>query len=135
MELMELFQPGMSKELTFQVEEQYTAIHIGSGSMSVLATPSMIAFMERSARMLLGERLPQGYSNVGVLVEVRHLAPSPLGASVRVRCEILEVAGPRVTFSVEAWDEQEKIGEGKHQRVVIDEARFLKRVEAKRISS
>jgi fluoroacetyl-CoA thioesterase len=65
-------------------------------------------------------------------VDVRHLAPTPLGGNVRVTCEVLEVDGRRILFDVQAYDEQEKVGEGRHQRVVIDVERFLQRVEAKR---
>ena len=131
MEAAEIFKPGMTHEISFQVEEQYTAIHVGSGVLRVLATPSMIAFMERCSHRLLAQHLPEGKSSVGVWVDVRHLAPTPFGCNVRVMCEILEVDGARVTFAVQAWDEQEKIGEGKHQRVIIDQERFLKRVQAK----
>jgi predicted thioesterase len=91
----------------------------------------MIAFMERAARDLLAEHLPDGFSSVGVLVNVRHLAPSPVGSTIRTLAEIQALEGLTVTFNVQAWDEREKVGEGQHQRVVIDEARFLKRVAAK----
>jgi predicted thioesterase len=131
MDLTELILPGMGGERSFQVEEQYTAAHLGSGSLRVLATPSMILFMERAAHSLLAQRLPEGYSSVGILVDVRHLAPTPLGANVRITCEVLEVDGLRVTFNVQAWDEQEKVGEGRHQRAVINKERFLRRVESK----
>jgi len=99
----------------------------------VLATPWMIAFMERNARRLLGERLPAGYSSVGSHVDVRHLAPTPVGGRVRVRAEVLAVDGWKVEFVIQAWDEQELIGEGRHQRVVIEEERFLRRVARKNI--
>ena len=131
MDLSALIKPGMSLETTFQVEAQHSAAHIGSGSLRVLATPVMIAFMESTSHRLLAQRLPAGYSSVGMLVNVRHLAPTPLGSSVRVLSEVLEVDGLRVTFSVHAWDQSEQIGDGQHQRMVIDEARFLRRVEAK----
>lgn len=131
MDFEEIIQPGMSKEETFLVEEQHTAIHVGSGSLRVLATPWMIAYMERVARKFLGELLPQGYSSVGVHVDVSHLAPSPVGSQVKARVEILSVEGSKINFIIEAWDEEEKIGTGQHQRVVIDEARFLRRVAAK----
>jgi predicted thioesterase len=125
-------QEGMSREEMFQVTEEHTAIHVGSGSSRVLATPWMIAFMERVAHRLLAENLPAGESSVGVLVEVRHLSPTPVGTTVRVQVEIVKLDGTRVTFSVQAWDQVEKIGEGRHQRVVINEARFLRRVEGKK---
>jgi fluoroacetyl-CoA thioesterase len=131
MNLNELIQPGIYKEETFLVEENHIAAHVGSGSSRVLATPWMIAFMERIAHRLLAERLLEGYSSVGTLVNIRHLAPTPVGSTVRVRGEVLEVDGMQVNFSVQAWDEIDLIGDGQHQRVVIEEARFLRRVESK----
>ena len=132
MDIDEVIQKGMVREEMFQVAEEHTAIHVGSGGSRVLATPWMIAFMERVAHRLLAENLPAGESSVGVLVDVRHLAPTPIGAAVRVQAEIVTVAGTQVTFSVQAWDQAEKIGEGRHQRVLINEARFLRRVEGKK---
>jgi fluoroacetyl-CoA thioesterase len=132
MDISELFKPGMAKEDHFRIEHENTAIHVGSGASKVLATPWMIAFMERVSHRLLAERLPQGYSSVGVSLNVRHLAPTPVGALVRVRSEIQEIKETRVLFSVYAWDEYEQIGAGDHGRVVIEEERFLKRVEKKR---
>jgi len=131
MEITQLFHPGLAREDAFRVEEEHSAIHVGSGSLRVLATPWMITFMERTARLLLAEQLPPGYSSVGVHVYVRHLAPTPVGSSVRARAEIQSMDGLKVHFAVQAWDGEEKIGEGTHQRVVIDEGRFLRRVAAK----
>jgi predicted thioesterase len=131
MEFAECIEVGMKHEATFQVDEQYTAFHIGSGSLRVLATPSMIGFMERISHQLLARCLPEGYSSVGSLVDVRHLAPTPLGWVVRVTSEVIEVDGRKVTLAVEAWDDAEKVGEGRHQRVVINLESFLRRVDAK----
>jgi fluoroacetyl-CoA thioesterase len=132
MENPEPIQIGMQYEKSFQVEERHTAAHVGSGDLSVLATPSMIAFMEDVARDLLAQHLPPGDSSVGVLVDVRHLAATPMGQPVRVACQVTEIDGRRVTFNVEAWDALERVGEGRHQRVIIDAARFLARLDAKR---
>ena len=131
MDLSEFIQPGLVREDSYIVEEHQSAIHVGSGSLRVLATPWMIAFMEKTARLLLGERLPAGYSSVGAHVDVRHLAPSAVGARVRVRAEVLAVDGLKVSFAIQAWDEQEQIGAGQHLRVVIEEERFLRRISAK----
>ncbi len=131
MELSELIQPGMTCEDNFPITMENSAIHLGSGSSRVLATPWMIAFMERVSHRLLTCCLPEGYSSVGTHLDVRHLAPTPVGATIRIRAEVLSVAENRVYFLIEAWDNLEKIGEGKHERVVIDEARFLRRVENK----
>ena len=131
MDLENVLKKGMTREETFQVAEEHAAAHVGSGGSRVLATPWMIAFMERVAYRLLAEHLPEGESSVGVLVDIHHLAPTPVGKSVRVKAEISDLAGSKVTFSVQAWDHVEKIGEGNHRRLVINEARFLRRVEAK----
>jgi fluoroacetyl-CoA thioesterase len=134
MKLDELIHPGMSREDSFPITIENSAIHIGSGSSRVLATPWMIAFMERVSHHLLMCCLPEGYSSVGTHLDIHHLAPTPVGATIRIRAEVESVEGIRVYFSVEAWDNLEKIGEGKHERVVIDEARFLRRVENKKAS-
>jgi fluoroacetyl-CoA thioesterase len=131
MEAGDYFQVGMKAEQTFIVREEETAGHVGSGSLRVLATPSLIGYMERVARRFMDEKLPQGMSSVGVRVDVSHLAATPVGGKVRVSCEIVGLEGRRVDFAVEAWDELEKVGEGRHQRFVIDVARFMKRLEAK----
>ena len=131
MELSKLIQPGMTREDSFKISMDNSAIHIGSGSSRVLATPWMIAFMERVSHRLLTCCLPEGDSSVGTHLDVRHLAPTPVGATIRVKVEVLSVDENRVYFFIEAWDNVEKIGEGNHERVVIDEARFLRRVEKK----
>ncbi len=89
MELIELIHPGMTSEEIFLVEERHLATHVGSGAARVLATPWMIAFMEGVSHRLLAKYLPAGYSSVGAHVDVHHLAPTPLGCSVRIRFEVL----------------------------------------------
>jgi len=131
MALNQIIKEGMTREETFQVAEENAAIHVGSGSSPVLATPWMIAFMERVSHRLLAEHLSPGETSVGVYLEINHLAPTPVGASVRVQTEVVEVAGNQVTFNVGAWDHLEKVGEGLHRRAIIDESRFLRRVKSK----
>jgi len=128
-------EPGMTAEKRFQVEEQHSALRVGSGGVPVLATPWMIAFMENVAFNLLEGMLPEGTSSVGVLLEVRHLAPTPIGARVRIRAEVTEVESSRVSFNLQAWDVHEPIGSGRHRRVIIDKQRFLKRVNQKEIDN
>ena len=131
MEVSEVIRPGMANEQTFDVGEEHLALTVGSGASRVLATPWMIAFMERVCHALLVRSLPETYSSVGVQVNIRHLAPTPLGGKVRVRGEVSAVDGWRVSFNVSAWDEQEQVGAGEHLRMVIDRERFLRRVSAK----
>jgi fluoroacetyl-CoA thioesterase len=132
MELTDNIKPGMAREETFLVQEDETARHIGSGASRVLASPWLIAFMERVSHRLIAEQLPEEFSSVGVLINVRHVAPTPVGSQVKVRADVTEVDGSRVTLNVQAWDHVELIGEGSHQRIVIDQERFLRRVDAKR---
>lgn len=131
MDYSNLFSPGMSREETIQVVEGQLASHLGSGAIGVFATPAMIAQMERAALNLLAQHLPEGQTSVGIRVDVRHLAPTPLGMQVRIRAEIISVEGRVIEFNVEAWDLKEKVGEGTHQRAIIDQARFMERVKAK----
>ena len=131
MELSEILQIGLLREEFFTVESEHSAMHVGSGSARVLATPWLIAFMERTARDLLADVLPEGYSSVGVHVDIHHLAPSPIGSQVRSRVEVTAIQGVKVDFTARLWDEQELVGEGAHRRVVIEEERFLRRVASK----
>lgn len=131
MDYTSLFQPGMVVEETYPVTEADTAFQIGSGALRVLATPRMISFMEQAAHHLLASRLPPGDTSVGTLVEVRHLAPTPVGGEVRICCKILAISGRKVVFDVQAWDTQEQVGAGRHERFIVDEARFLQKVAAK----
>jgi fluoroacetyl-CoA thioesterase len=135
MQLTDTIHPGMTSEESFVVEERQLAPHVGSGALRVLATPWLIALMEGVSHRLLVKHLPEGYSSVGVHVDMRHLAPTPLGDTVRIRTEVLSVDGWNVAFAVSAWDSKELIGECKHERFVIDIARFLKRVEAKSLKN
>ncbi|TAK13069.1 MAG: thioesterase [Anaerolineae bacterium] len=122
--------PGLKKTLTFEVGEERTAAHLGSGAVKVLATPSMILFMEIAARTLLDEHLPEGYSSVGTRVDVRHLAAAPLGAQVSARAAVERVDGNRVQLAVECRYGEVLIGQGQHERFIIDVERFLKRARA-----
>ena len=128
----EAIHPGLSGELSERVTEAVSARHIGSGDLRVYATPAMVALIERASVALLGPHLPPGHSTVGTALSIRHLAPTPLGNTVRARVEVVTVEGARIGLRAEVWDEAEKVGEAEHQRAVIDVARFLRRVEGKR---
>ena len=128
---MEEIVPGLVGQTALLVGEENTARHLGSGNVAVLATPEMVRLMEKAAVAAVDHLLPKGYRTVGVEVNVRHLAATPVGVRVRVQAELVAVEGRRLTFRVEADDEEEKIGEGEHKRVVIDAERFEERIEAK----
>jgi predicted thioesterase len=104
---------------------------LGLEGARVLATPHMIGWMERTCRNLLLPYLETGYDSVGTEVNVRHLAAAPMGMSVTFRAEVIAVNERRVNFRVEAADEKEKIGEGTHERTIINVARFASRLAGK----
>lgn len=123
--------PGLKAEVRRKVTPDITARHLGSGNVEVLATPAMIALMEQAAVRAVDPLLPEGQKTVGVAVEVKHLAPTPVGMEVSARAEFIEVDGRKLLFKVEAHDEKEKVGEGLHRRVIIDVERFASRVKEK----
>lgn len=131
--ISECIKIGVVGEATFHVQDEHMAVHVGSGSSRVLATPWMIAFMERVSHRMMTDCLPEGYTSVGIQVDVKHLAASPIGSTIRVVSEIQSVDGLQVTFAVQAWDEFDKIGEGTHKRYVVDLKRFLEKVDSKRM--
>lgn len=97
----------------------------------VLGTPYMIAYMEMTARNAVKPFLEEGLDTVGTHVNVYHLAATPIGMNVTFRAEILSVEERRVNFKVEAFDEKEKVGEGTHERAIINVAKFASRLQAK----
>lgn len=124
--------PGLVGERETAVAVETTARHLGSGNVAVFATPEMVRWMERAAVAAVDHLLPEGYQTVGIRVDVRHLAATPLGMTVRARAELLQVDGRKLTFRVEAFDEVEKVGEGIHERMIVDLGRFRERAESKR---
>ena len=129
MDKTEALKPGLSKEMAFTIEEKHAASHIGSGSVWVLATPSMILFIEITASTLVEEYLPETHTSVGTLVNVRHLAASPVGGAVRAEVTIEAVEENKITLAVSAWEGEKKIGEGTHERFVVERERFLQQIE------
>jgi len=127
--------PGLVGEAHLLVREEQTAQHLGSGGLLVLATPEMVRLMEQASVAAVDPLLPAGHQTVGVHLDVRHIAATPLGLQVTARAELLEVNDRRLTFRVEAFDEVERIGEGIHERVIISAERFQARVQAKQTKS
>jgi fluoroacetyl-CoA thioesterase len=123
--------PGLTGSADLLVAEEHTAPSIGSGLVPVLATPVMINLIEAAALAAAEHLLPAGYQSLGIHLDVRHFAATPIGMRVRATAELIKVDGPTLTFRVEARDEKEPIGEGTHQRVVVNVARFDERVQRK----
>jgi len=113
------------------VGEEHTAPSIGSGKVRVLATPVMINLIEAAALAAIEHLLPAGYQSLGTHLDVRHVAATPVGMKAVATATVERVEGRLVTFSVEARDEVDLIGDGKHDRVVVNVAKFDERVRRK----
>ena len=113
------------------VTADLTAIALGSGDVAVYGTPALIALLEAAAVDALSDQLAPESTSVGVHLDVRHLAATPVGMTVRATATVTEVAGRTLTFTLEAHDAAELIATGSHQRVVVDRARFVNSVESK----
>ena len=128
-----MLNPGIKGHQEITVAEKDLAIHVGSGTVHVLATPMMIANMEYTSAASVEELLGEGKTTVGVKVDVSHVAATPKGMKVTFDAELLEVSanGKILTFHVEAHDECGLIGEGTHQRAVVDRVLFDEKTQAK----
>ncbi|TAK81344.1 MAG: thioesterase [Betaproteobacteria bacterium] len=126
-----MIEPGLSGTARLVVGEEHTAPSIGSGRVHVLATPVMINVIEAAALAAIEHLLPAGYQSLGTHLDVRHIAATPAGMRVSASAEVISVDGRTVRFRVEARDEKELIGEGTHERVIVNVAKFDARVQAK----
>jgi fluoroacetyl-CoA thioesterase len=124
-------QPSMKGSAELVVGVEHTAPKVGSGLVPVLATPVMINLIEAAALDAAERLLPQGYQSLGTRLDIRHFAATPIGMKVRATAELIKVEARTLWFRVEAQDEKEAIGDGTHERVVVNVARFDQRVQKK----
>ena len=126
---------GATASDQLEVTREMTVAHFHERMPEVYGTPIMIYHLENTAAAAIQEFLPDGWITVGVVVNVKHLAATPVGAKVTTRAEVLEVGDNTIKFAVEAHDGFEKIGEGTHVRAAVEMERFIKRVKAKVVNS
>jgi fluoroacetyl-CoA thioesterase len=116
---------GLEATVELSVGEDMTAEAVGSGDLPVLATPAVLALVERAAVAAVAGALPAGTTSVGASVELAHLAPTPVGATVRATAHLDAVQGRRLTFSFMVIDDVGRVAEGRHVRALVDRERFL----------
>lgn len=124
-----MVQAGLKGRADSIVTVANTAKNVGSGSLEVFATPMMVALMENAAIKALN--LPEDQTSVGTYLDVRHLAATPVGMKVWAEAEVIEVDGRKLVYKLEAYDEQEKIGEGRHERFIVNCDKFISKANAK----
>jgi len=128
---MDALKPGLRGRAELVVGEEHTAPRVGSGRVHVLATPVMINLIEAAALDAVERLLPAGRQSLGTVLNVRHVAATPVGMRVSATAEVTSVEGRTIRFRVEARDERELIGDGTHERVVVNVAKFDQRVQRK----
>ena len=124
---------GIRGQIELLVTEEVTAARMGSGLLEVLATPAMIALAEGTAMESVQPLLEEGQGTVGTRLDIAHIAATPVGMTVRCETELVEVDRRRLVFSVKVSDDKELVGEGTHERFIIDNARFLQKAQGKRV--
>jgi fluoroacetyl-CoA thioesterase len=124
---------GLTGEFEQVVTPELTADALGNKGVQVFATPFVINLMELTCNAVMKPELPAGFASVGTMVEMKHLAATPVGMKVRAKAILLETDGKRCLFEVTVWDEMEKIAEGRHERFVVPNLeKFLSRAMNKR---
>lgn len=123
--------PGTTGIAELVVGEEHTAPRVGSGKIRVLATPVMINLIEAAALKAAEHLLPPGHQSLGTLLNVKHIAATPVGMRIKAIATVTKLEGRNIFFDVSAEDEKETIGGGTHERVVVNVERFDKRVQRK----
>lgn len=117
--------PGMHGEASITVDQSHTAAAHGSGNVPTLGTPALVALVERAAVNAVRHGLEPGEETVGTAISLQHRAPTAIGKRVRASAEVAEVDGNRIRFNVRAFDLKGVIGEGTHERVIVDREQFI----------
>ncbi|MCL2852924.1 MAG: thioesterase family protein [Defluviitaleaceae bacterium] len=123
--------PGMSHSVSAAVNETNTAHTVGSGGLAVLATPSMIAMMERAAYECVEKSMNDGQTTVGSMISIEHLAASPVGAQITATATVETADGRKIDFKISARDGHGEIGSGTHTRFIVDKERFMSKAQAR----
>ena len=122
---------GTKAEVATLVETADTALEVGSGSLRVYATPCMAVLMEGAACEALEGFLSEDQTTVGIELNLKHVAATPVGMEVRAEAEVTAVEGKIITFAITAYDEAGKIGEAEHKRAIVNSQKFLDKTYAK----
>jgi len=116
---------GLRGEAAVTVDQSNTATALGSGNVPAFGTPALVQLMERAAVHALRGQLEDSQESVGAAINIRHLAPTPVGRRVRAEAVVTAFDGRRITFAVAASDSSGKVGEGTHERVIVDRDQFI----------
>ena len=118
-------------EITEVVTEDNTAIKYASGTAPVYATPALVGLMEHAAVKAIGDQLPQGYSTVGISMNIKHTSATPVGMTVKAKAVLIDQDRRRLTFKIEGYDDAGSVGEAVHERFIIEAAPIIEKANAK----
>ncbi|QSX05504.1 thioesterase family protein [Sedimentibacter sp. zth1] len=116
---------GLTNKFEKVVTKDDSAIKLGSGTLEVFSTPMMVAMMECASKDLVQPFLPEGFSTVGIGLNIKHIAATKVGKKVWAIAKLVEIDRKRLVLSIEAFDEDKKIGEGTHERYIVENEKFI----------
>ena len=122
---------GLTAERESCVTEKNTAFALKSGSLKVLATPEMIRLIEEISAELVEKNLPPELTSVGISLDIKHTAPTPVSMKFRAESKIISVDGRKIVLEVAAFDERGQIGHGVHERFIVDKNKFQSKADSK----
>ena len=120
---------GLRHSETLVVEHKDTAAVYGSGSLEVFATPAMIALMEKTCLESVNDKIGESNTTVGIAVNIKHLKASPVGGTIRCEAKLIEVDSRRLVFEVKCFEGETLVGEGTHERFVVDSEKFMSKLK------
>lgn len=127
-----MLQPGIKGRKSVTVSEANTAKTMGSGTLDVFATPAMITLIEQAAYTSVASELEPGWGSVGTALNVQHLSATPVGMTVTAETELVEVDRRRLVFSAQVFDETGLVGQGTHERFLVENEKFQSKANAKK---
>ena len=126
--MLEELKVGMTNKFEKTVSEDDTAKQLGSGTIEVFSTPMMVAMMECAAKDVVQPFLEEGFSTVGISLNIKHMAATKINKKVWAIAELVEIDRKRLVFKIDAFDEDKKIGEGTHERFIIQNSKFIEKL-------
>lgn len=112
--------------------ESTTALNMKSGSLKVLATPIMMCLMEQAAAELAEQNFSDDSTSVGISINIKHNAPTPIGLNIKAEATVTNIDGRKISFEVKAFDDKEEIGNGTHERFIVDKVKFQSKADSKK---
>jgi fluoroacetyl-CoA thioesterase len=123
--------PNSKGTAEIRCTKENTADRYAKGTVPVFATPALVGLMEDAAVRAIKDQLPEGYTTVGGGMNLKHLAATPVGLTVRAEATLINQDRKKLTFAIKAWDDKDLVGEAEHDRFIVEKDKFLERAYSK----